>query len=625
MVTSPSTVGRPDRVRMHALAIACLAALLSGLLFAPAVSTAATSSAHWSSARADALPAGAVARWSFDDQTDPTGDDVDGHDADVIGASFDTQDVAPTDGNQAALRFDGNDYAEIPDPGGAGNLDGFDGLTIAAWVNPSRVNIVDGGQMILSKYHSADPQNTISYWFLLRGDEIEVFVSRARDTNEARRTSTSLNLTPGQWVHVAGTWDGSQFRLFANGEELAGTTSVGGSFPTEMDDSAIPVNIGSAEAFAGGERASFFHGLLDDVYLFDRALTGPEVASLSGVPDTDPPAIEVTAPEDGAAFIQHENVNADYACSDVGSGVASCIGTVPDGDPIDTSTFGDHTFLVESADTAGNQASVSHHYSVGPYRPDAMIRLAGQSIFTGNDIRNTTGVGQKVTARLPYLGVAHMTARIENEGVWPGRFLLRGTRSAPTYSVRYFVGPTEVTQAIKDGTYRTPLLAPGEVLRVKIQVSAGYSTFVGDEHRVELTASSVRDATIRDRVIGSVKRTGFDPIGEVIDACATSALVAPRCFGDPFNQLSYTYGDTVILLGDASPLTHGQVTVWRKVPFGTQWHQVGTATIARDGRIFWTWRTSRADVNGFDGYRFQFRIGPRGYSNVVELWVLLGE
>ena len=84
------------------------------------------------------------------------------------------------------------------------------------------------------------------------------------------------------------------------------------------------------------------------------------------VVDVTAPAISITTPADGAEYARDAVVNADFSCSDEpgGSGVDSCEGDVPDGDPIDTSTIGEHTFTVDAADNAGNTRSRSVTYTV---------------------------------------------------------------------------------------------------------------------------------------------------------------------------------------------------------------------------------------------------------------------
>jgi hypothetical protein len=84
------------------------------------------------------------------------------------------------------------------------------------------------------------------------------------------------------------------------------------------------------------------------------------------VVDRAAPAISIAAPVDGGVYGLGDRVAAAYSCEDQpgGSGVASCEGTVPNGAPIDTSSFGTHSFEVRAADGAGNQSSRTVTYSV---------------------------------------------------------------------------------------------------------------------------------------------------------------------------------------------------------------------------------------------------------------------
>jgi hypothetical protein len=60
-------------------------------------------------------------------------------------------------------------------------------------------------------------------------------------------------------------------------------------------------------------------------------------------------------------YLQGQIVNATYQCSSA----AQCVGTVPSGSPIDTSTFGLHTFVVTAYDADGNVvATLQRQYSV---------------------------------------------------------------------------------------------------------------------------------------------------------------------------------------------------------------------------------------------------------------------
>jgi hypothetical protein len=61
-------------------------------------------------------------------------------------------------------------------------------------------------------------------------------------------------------------------------------------------------------------------------------------------------------------------VRADYDCADQvnASGVRSCAGPVAPGAPIDTASLGTKTFTVNAVDNAGNTATETRTYAVGP-------------------------------------------------------------------------------------------------------------------------------------------------------------------------------------------------------------------------------------------------------------------
>ena len=133
---------------------------------------------------------------------------------------------------------------------------------------------------------------------------------------------------------------------------------------------------------------------------------------LPSLDDAISPTITLTTPAEDAVYLLGQTVNADYACQDEasGSGLASCVGDVPNGSPIDTSSIGAKTFTVNAADSAGNVASVTHIYRViydfigftSPVdNPDVLNSAkAGQTIpfkwritdANGNPITKLTGV-----------------------------------------------------------------------------------------------------------------------------------------------------------------------------------------------------------------------------------------
>jgi hypothetical protein len=81
--------------------------------------------------------------------------------------------------------------------------------------------------------------------------------------------------------------------------------------------------------------------------------------------DRKAPTIAVTTPPQNVNYVFRQPVAANYACTDPGSGVQSCTGTVANGANIPTSTPGAQTFTVTARDNVGNVApTVTRNYTV---------------------------------------------------------------------------------------------------------------------------------------------------------------------------------------------------------------------------------------------------------------------
>ena len=131
----------------------------------------------------------------------------------------------------------------------------------------------------------------------------------------------------------------------------------------------------------GGSGIESCVGTVADGELLDTSALGPVSVTVTArdaagnetvvthtvtVVDVSAPAIEIAAPVDGGVYVRGEDVVADYVCTEEegGSGLAGCEGTVADGAAVDTSTLGEHSFTVEASDAAGNESSMTVHYTV---------------------------------------------------------------------------------------------------------------------------------------------------------------------------------------------------------------------------------------------------------------------
>jgi hypothetical protein len=98
----------------------------------------------------------------------------------------------------------------------------------------------------------------------------------------------------------------------------------------------------------------------DDTQTANATLTVPV-----GEPDTAPPSITFIEPNESSVYGFGEEIAAAYTCSDQSTPV-TCAGTVPNGDPLDTTSAGVHEFTITATDSLGNAATETIEYVVLP-------------------------------------------------------------------------------------------------------------------------------------------------------------------------------------------------------------------------------------------------------------------
>jgi hypothetical protein len=105
----------------------------------------------------------------------------------------------------------------------------------------------------------------------------------------------------GQWHHLVGTYDGTQQKLYVDGWLQRATASWSGAVAANPYDLTIGANRSNPDG-ALGEIGASFKGVMDDVMMFNRALSTDEVQVLfksqGGVlaPQPAPPADNSTKP-----------------------------------------------------------------------------------------------------------------------------------------------------------------------------------------------------------------------------------------------------------------------------------------------------------------------------------------
>jgi hypothetical protein len=156
-----------------------------------------------------------------------------------------------------ALSFDGvNDWVTVPD---ANALDLTTGITMSAWVNPTQVGAVY--RTVLMK---EQPGGMI--YTLYAGDGTGKPSGHVYTTSENRATGTA-NTALNAWTYLTATYNGTTLRLYVNGVEV-GSRALTGTLRT----STGLLRIGGNSIWS-----EWFRGLIDEVRVYNRALTLPEI------------------------------------------------------------------------------------------------------------------------------------------------------------------------------------------------------------------------------------------------------------------------------------------------------------------------------------------------------------
>ncbi len=171
----------------------------------------------------------------------------------------------------SALGFDGvDDYVRVPD---APSLDMTSGVTIAAWIFLDSYTewasivtkggiIDDGGALTPNNYtvHQSGPSAA-------SGE-----LGHLRFTSNLGLAGDSHSIIPlREWHHVAVTFNGEKVRFFLDGKPDGVVPFFG-----QLEPNEDPLHIGVD--FPGGDE--YWHGCLDEVMIFNRALSREEIRAL---------------------------------------------------------------------------------------------------------------------------------------------------------------------------------------------------------------------------------------------------------------------------------------------------------------------------------------------------------
>src|SRR3989344_3670008 len=235
-------------------------------------------SPQMNASQANKLRQGLVGMWTFD------GNDMSGNTA--IDRSGNGNNGTLTNGPKKvigkigqALNFDGvDDYIFVNDPGDSSVLD-FDTsstITMSAWIRKSSLTSYP---LIVTKGRS---NGSYTNYAIRSGDgtgserKFSFFYRNSANTAWHVYDTVSNVFEVGNWYHVAVSYTfgtGSSIKMYINGVEMPGGWVAGTG-----NDAPL---VGNFQLWIGDDNAnSEFHGLIDEVRVYNRALTPAEIRQL---------------------------------------------------------------------------------------------------------------------------------------------------------------------------------------------------------------------------------------------------------------------------------------------------------------------------------------------------------
>src|SRR5207302_1694142 len=188
-------------------------------------------------------------------------------------------------GQLSSRSFNGStDYIDVGTPA---SLDITGSLTVAGWVRSTDVTIDD--QQILSK--GFDGANT---QYELKIGATNGIVQFNTWNGSLHGVTANTALSSNTWYHIAGTFDGSTWKLYVNGTLDASVNDSQGPFQT-----AQKVLIGAVDVV--GSAIQKWSGLLQNVSVYNRALTLSEIAQIKEAPGSVTSGLKLYAPLSGAS------------------------------------------------------------------------------------------------------------------------------------------------------------------------------------------------------------------------------------------------------------------------------------------------------------------------------------
>jgi hypothetical protein len=165
--------------------------------------------------------------------------------------------------NASEMTFDGTNYFNA---GNASSLNwGTGDGSVSCWFKTS-YNAPGVQDLVINGSYASGGKGYILY--LDSSERVGFYLD---DNSSPSGVLSTSSVNDGDWHHVVGVRDSGTMKLYLDGSEIATGTDNTGNI-----DISDPLIIGAGQAF-GGSVGNFFNGQIDEVAIFDEALTPDQI------------------------------------------------------------------------------------------------------------------------------------------------------------------------------------------------------------------------------------------------------------------------------------------------------------------------------------------------------------
>lgn len=181
----------------------------------------------------------------------------------------------------SAYSFDGVDDYISTDP--VSILGGSTEMTLSLWFNITSSSL--HASTLIDQYKGQNGERIFSFETENFGQRLTFIVYGGADTR-LRADSSDLGMTTNTWFHAVGRYDNGEIDIFLNGNEIPDS-----DLSIQQDGTMTTIN--SMEEIIGmGTNLQTqnwdFNGLLDDIAIYDYALSDTEIQDLYNAPNPVP-------------------------------------------------------------------------------------------------------------------------------------------------------------------------------------------------------------------------------------------------------------------------------------------------------------------------------------------------